>query len=113
MPRISGAHGGAETYLVAPFSNHNDVWVLAQNVFQGVVKGERVQTYFALLDHGLVVFEDIFDWVLKGNDMLFKVSVDMLDHCRQGRRFPASSGAGNQHNSTRRFGDFLNLGQQS
>jgi hypothetical protein len=53
-------------------------------MFEGVVERKRVQPHFTLLDDTLVILEDVFDWVLKGNDMLFEIGIDMFNHCGKG-----------------------------
>ena len=94
---------------VAHFTDHDDVGILAQHVFQRVVEGEGVQADFALFDDALVVFEDVFDGVLQGDDVFFEVGVDVLDHGGQRRGLAATGGAGHQHDAAGRFGDFLDL----
>ena len=64
---------------------------------QGVLKGERVQPDFALFDHRLIVLEDILNRVLHGDNMLFALGVDVLDHRRQRGGLAAAGGAGQQH----------------
>src|SRR5205814_2767986 len=101
MTGVGGAHGGGKADGVAHFADHDDIGVLAQNVFEAVFERKRVKADFALLDDRLIVLEDILDRVLQSNDMLFETGVDVFDHGRQGGRFATTSGAGQQHDAAR------------
>src|SRR5262249_52285805 len=78
-----------------------------------VVERESVQTHFALLEHALVVLEDVFDRVLERNDVLLEVGVDVLDHGRQGGGFAATGRSSQQYDAARGFRDFLDLLQEA
>ena len=84
MPRVGGAHGGEKADGVAHFADHDDIGVLAQDVFETVFEGKRVQPDFALLDYRLVVFEHILDRVFQRDDVLLEAGIDVFDHRRQG-----------------------------
>ena len=47
---VRRAHGGGEADGVAHFADHDDVRVLPQDVLERVMKRQRVQADFALLD---------------------------------------------------------------
>ena len=98
---------------VAHFADHDDVRVLAQHVFERMVKRQSVQPDFALFDDALVVLEDEFDRIFQRDDVLFEIGVDVLDHRGQGGGLAAAGGAGDQHDAARRFGDVPDLLQQA
>jgi hypothetical protein len=98
---------------VAHFADHDDVGVLAQDVLETFLEGKGVQADFALFDDGLVVFEDVFDGVFEGDDVLAAVGVDVFDHGGEGGGFAAAGGAGEQDDAARAFGDLPQLGQQA
>src|ERR1019366_5507459 len=101
MPRVRRADGCAETDRVAHFANHDDVRVLPQNVLERVMKGEGVQADFALLDHGLIVFENIFDRIFKGDEMFFEIGVDVFDHRRERGGFAGTGGTRDEYDAAR------------
>ena len=78
-----------------------------------MMEGERVQPDFALLDDALVVLEHVFDGVFQGDDVLFEVGVDVLDHRGERGGFAATGRTGQQHDAAGRFGDLLDLLQQA
>ena len=80
---VGGAHRSHEADGVAHFTDHDDVGILAENVFERVVEGLRIEADFALFDDGLVVLEDEFNRVFHRDDVLFLVGVDVLDHRRK------------------------------
>ena len=90
MAGIRRAHGGGETDGVTHFADHDDVRILAQNVFERVVKGLRVEPDFALFDDRLVVFKHVFDGIFQRDDVFSKVGVDMFDHRGQRGGFARS-----------------------
>ena len=90
VPRVRRAHGRREADRVAHFTDHDDVRVLAQNVFERVMKRKRVEADLPLFDDRLVVFKHVFDRVFQRDDVLFEVGVDVLDHRRQRRGLAAS-----------------------
>ena len=90
---------------VAHFADHDDVRVLAQNMFERVMKGKRVEADFALFDDRLVVFKNEFDRVFQRDDVLFEIGVDVLDHRGERGGFAGTGGARHQHDAARRFGD--------
>ena len=94
MAGVRRAHGGGETDRIAHFADHDDVGVLAEDVLQGVVEGERVQADLALLDDALVVFEDVFNGVFEGDDVLFEIGIDVLDHGGERGGLAATGGTG-------------------
>jgi len=93
---IGCAHCGRETKGVPHFANHDNVRILTQDVFKSMVKRKRVETNFTLLDHTLVILEDIFDWVFEGDDVLFGTGIDMFNHCRKGGGFAATGRTSHQ-----------------
>src|SRR5438132_9376220 len=109
MTSVGGAHGGAETERVAHFANHDDVWILPQNVLERVMKRERVQANLALFDNALVVFKNIFDGIFERDDVFFEAGIDVLDHRGQSCRFATTRRAGHQHNAAGRLSDFSDL----
>ena len=92
---VGGAHSGGKTDGVAHFSNHDDIRVLPQDIFESGGEGKRVQPDFPLFDDGLVVLENEFDGVFQSDDMAGEFGVDLLDHGGQCRRFAASGGSRN------------------
>ena len=113
MPGVRRAHRGRETDVIAHFADHDDVRVLAQNVYERVMKGQRIQADFALFDDRLVVFKNVFNRVFERDDVLFEIVVDVLDHGRERGGFAAAGGTGHQHDAARRFRDLLDLLQQT
>ena len=112
MAGVGRAHGGGKAGGVAHFADHDDVRVLAEDVFESFLEGEGVQADFALFDDGLVVFKNIFNGVFQGDDVFAAVGVDVLDHGGQRGGFAAAGRAGQQDNAAGRFGDLPQLGSK-
>ena len=73
----------------------------------------RVKADFALFNHGLIVFKDVFDRVFERDDVFFEIGVDVFDHRRERRGFAGTGRTGHQHDAARRFRDFFDLWQQA
>lgn len=110
---VGGAHGGGKTDGVAHFSDHDDVGVLSQDVFEAGGEGKRVQPDFSLFDDGFIVLENEFDGVFQSDDVTGEFGVDLLDHGGQRRRFAASGGSGDEDNASGLHSEVFQLRQQS
>src|SRR5207244_9849562 len=101
VARVGGAHGGGEADRVPHFTDHDDVGVLPQNVFESVFEGERVQPDLPLLDDRLVVFTHELDRVLQRNNVPFEIAINMLDQRCQSCGLATTGRAGQQHDAAR------------
>ena len=70
-------------------------------MLQAGLKAAGIQTNFSLFDDGLVVFKDELDGVFEGDDVLFEVGVDVLNHRRQRRGLAGSGGARHENDAAR------------
>src|ERR1700677_5241013 len=113
MPGVGGAHGGGKAGGVAHFADHDDVGVLAQDVFETVGEGGGVEADFALFDDGLVVFKDVFNGVFEGDDMFAAVGVDVLDHGGQGGGLTTAGGARQENDAAGGLGNLFQDGQKA
>ena len=113
MSGIRRAHRGSERQSITHFSDHDDVWILAEHMLECVVKGKGVQAYFALFDDRLVVLKDKLDRVFESDHVFFEIGVNVLDHRGQRGGFAAAGGAGHQHDASRRFRDLFDLLQEA
>src|ERR1043165_7073535 len=99
-----GADGDLRRLQVADFADHDDVWVLAQNMAQAHGKG---QADFRPNGDLVNAFEFVFDGFLDGDDAL----VDRVDGAQEGIKrsgFARAGRAGDQKNPVRLDDDFPN-----
>ena len=78
---------GAET-IKMKFSHQNNVWIFTQRGSKGARKGLGVRVHFSLVDETLLVFVDKLNRIFNGDDVVFAIAVNEVDHCRQGRTLP-------------------------
>jgi hypothetical protein len=109
---IRRAHGGRETDGIPHFADHDDVGILAENVFEAVFEGERVETHLPLLDDGQFVVEDEFDGILERDNVLLLGAINVGEHGGQGGRLAAAGRSRHQDDAPWRTGDILQDGQQ-
>ena len=113
MPRVRRAHGRGKADGIAHFTEHDDVRVLPQDIFERVMKRLRVQSDFALFNDTLVVFKNKFNRVFERDDVLFEIAVDVLDHRRKRGGLAATGRPGHQHDAARGFRDQFDLLEQT
>src|SRR3954468_7775972 len=110
---VGATHGGGEANGVAHFTDHDDVRILAQNVFEALIEGDGVEADFALFNGGFDVFKNELDRIFESNNVIGVVLVDVLDHGGQRGGFAGTGGAGDENDSTGSFGDFFENGEQA
>ena len=113
MAGVRRAHCGGERGRVAHFAEHDDIGVLAQNMFQRAVKIRSVETDFALFNHGLIILENKFNRVFERNDVLFEVAVDVFNHRGERRGFAGAGRTSDHHDAARRLGETFDLFEQT
>ena len=69
-----GGEGELDGFQVAHFTDHDDVGVFAQGAAQGFGEGFGVGVDLALVDVAAFGFEDVFDGVLEGEDVVLAVA---------------------------------------
>ena len=79
---------------VADFADHDEIGRLAQRVRERPRVVESVDVQLALVDHALLVPEQIFDRVFDRQDVTGAVRVAVIDHRRQRRRLAGAGGTG-------------------
>src|SRR5438093_1485089 len=90
MPGLGCSDGERNRLQVAHFANHDHVWIFPQRSAQS--SGERfcMREYFALRNMAVFRLDDVLDWVLQGNDVIAPLSIYLLDHRRERRRFASA-----------------------
>ncbi len=91
MPRLRRRDGERDRLQVAHLAYHNHVRIFAQCPAQGRAEGARVRKHFALRNVAIFRLENVFDRVLKRDDMLAPLHIYLLDHRRQRRRFATAN----------------------
>ena len=98
---VGSADGRLKGDGIAHFAHHDDVRILAKHVLEASLEAVGIETDLTLLDHRLVVLEDKLDGVFQGDNVLFEVGVDVLDHRRQCCGLAGSGGSRHQDDASR------------
>ena len=87
-----------EGHTIAHFAHQDHVRVLANHVLESRLPIAYVQADLALVDHRLLIGEQIFDRILDGNDVDPLALIDEIEHGGNGGALPAPGHAGqNDH----------------
>ncbi len=104
MPRFGDDERRFDRFAVAQLAHEHDVGVLPQNVMNRAMKTRRVGADFALIDEALAILVNVFDGVFDGDDVFFVVSIDVVDHRRERRRFARPRRPSDEHEPARELG---------
>ena len=107
MPGLRRRQREAYGFEVAHLAHQDGVRVFAQGRAQRLVEAEGIAVNLALVDQALLAFVHEFDRVLDRQDVAVLGIVLVVDHPRQGRRFTRTGRTGDQHDTARIFGNFL------
>ena len=101
-PVSAGLHGGVKLDRVAHFTDHDDVGVLTEHVFESALKlmvssptSRCSITDWLSLEHEL-------NRILQRDDVSFEVGVDVLEHGRERGGLSGARGSGNQYDAAMR-----------
>ena len=101
MTGFGGGDGGADGLQVTHFTDENGVGVLTQGASDGVGESRHVVVDFALRDDGILVVVVELDGVFDGDDMVFLLDVDDVDHGGERRRFAGTGRSRDEDEATR------------
>ncbi len=91
---------GFRGFKVTHLTNQNDIGILSQRAFKRNGEAVGIEPDLTLIDDALAVAVQIFDRVFDGDDMFGALTVDVVEHCRQGGRFSGACCAGYQNQPT-------------
>ena len=80
MPGFSGAQSSRYRGQITHFSQHNDVRVMTQRVYQSGIKGLGIISQVALDDNAFFIGVDKFDGVLNSDNMPPGVFIKIVNH---------------------------------
>jgi hypothetical protein len=83
--------------LVSDFANENHIGRLVHGIFHPQFDRQHIGPNFTLVDDGLFVLKQKFDWILKGQYVPRGVFIPVVNHGRQGGTFARPGGANHQH----------------
>src|SRR3989344_9013167 len=83
--RLNGKHG---CFFIANFSNHNNIWILAQNTAQAV---RECIIYFWPYLRLAYTTNIVFNWIFQ-RDHIILFSVELFHHGRKRRGLSRTSG---------------------
>ncbi len=89
---------------VTHFPDQNHVGILPQGMPQRGGERQGVGADLTLVDHRHLVRVDELDRIFDGHDVHPASAVDLVDHCRQGRRLARPCGSGDQYQPTGHLG---------
>src|SRR5690606_20525141 len=107
---VAGFRGGqrqADGFKVTHLTYEDDVRVFPQCRTQCFGKPEGVTVNLTLVDQAFLRFVHEFDRVLDGEDVLVTGVVDVVEHRRERGGLAGAGRPGDQHDTARRFGNFL------
>lgn len=87
VPGFCSGEGELNGFKVAHFSDHDDIGVFTEGTAESLGEGIGVGVDFALIDVATCGFEDVFDGVFEGEDVIFAVLVDEVHECGEGGGF--------------------------
>ena len=87
MAGFGGLERGVDSFEIAHLADHDHVGILAERGAQGVGERGGIGPDFALRDDAAVVGEHELDRILDGHDLALALTVDLVEHRHQGRRF--------------------------
>ena len=76
---FGGGDGELDGFEVAHFTDHDDVGVFAKGASESGCEASGMGVDFALGDVALVGFDDVFDGVFEGDDVIFSGAVYLVD----------------------------------
>ena len=88
--------GEGDGFEVAHFTDHDDVGVLTERATKSGGEGFGVGVDFALVDVAAFGFEDEFDGVFEGDDVVLALFIDFVDEGGEGGGLAATDGAGDE-----------------
>ncbi len=80
MSGLRKSEGRSNRFKVAHLTDEDHIWILSKHMFQCPAKGERVMSYFPLVDNRLFMKMEVFDRVLNCDDMTPSVSVHFINN---------------------------------
>ena len=87
MPCFRGGDGELDGFEVAHFTDHDDVGVFAECATECGGEAAGMGMDFALGDVAEAGFDDVFDRVLEGDDVVFSCDVHLVDEGGEGCGF--------------------------
>ena len=112
VARFSRVDRRLERLHVSKLAHEDDVWVLADGMLHADLEVPHVVADLTLVDQALVLGEDEFDRILKGEDVLAVVSVDVVEHRPDRRALAGARHAREQHHALVELAEPLDRGRQ-
>lgn len=112
VPRFCGVDGGHKGFLVAHFTDQDDIWIFADGMFHSDIEIFDIDANFALVDEGFVFGVDEFDRVFQSENMFAVVAVDPVEHGGDGGTFSGAGDAGEEHHSLIVFAEAFHGGRE-
>jgi len=107
VPGLGRQDGRFNSHKIPHLPHEDHVRVLAQGHLEGLGKVIGIRPDLSLADDPLVVAMEELDGVLDGDDVTASGTVDLVDHGRQGGRFAAAGGTGQEDQPPPFIGDPL------
>ena len=97
MSRFGGRQGGFHGFPVAHFADQDNIRILPERVFHGGGKRIEMTLPLTLRQKGLFTRHDVFDRILKRNNMACFMTVQIGQHAPKRRCFAAARRAYGEH----------------
>ena len=110
VARFSSLDGGGDGFEIAHFTDQNHVRILTQSAAERFGEGRNVAADFTLGDDRFFVLVVILEGIFRGDDVAFKVDVDVIDHGSEGGGFAGACWAGDEEHAARAAAEFFDGG---
>ena len=108
MTSLGSSHGSLDGFMVTHFSKKNHIRALAQGSAQGNQIIGSISTDLTLADNAFVMAVQVFQRILKSDDMSFPAMIDLVDDAGHSCGFSASGRTGDQNHAFSEIGSFHN-----
>src|SRR3989344_5118529 len=92
---LSGCNSSRHRLWITHLANHHNIGILTEDTMESCGEIWRIDLHLALIDNGFLGFEDVFNRIFDGNDMLKPRKVDSFYHGGERGRFPHPDRANN------------------
>ncbi len=97
MPGRRCLYRQGDGFEVSHLADEDNVRIFPEGPPQSRTKRDGVEADFSMVDDTALTLVDKFDRIFNGQDMIFPVTVRIVDHCRQSRRLSAAGRTCDQH----------------